>query len=386
MYAVYQGVRPGLSPEDVAGIQALYGARTPDAFQSSGQGTNSTDAIDMTGQLNASGQATLTGVSLATIGDTEYFSVTAPADAGSTLQVGADANGTSLLSPRVTIYNASMQPLASTATPPPTATTPTFKSVKYNRVNITSSPSPARPATSSRPARTNFTSPSPPERTLTTQPNNPPSLTSGLTGDQQVVQALYNDFLGRSGSIQELNGWVAALPSIGQEGVATAIIHSQESLDRIVNQLYETNLGRAADPTGMAYWSNLLEHGGTEEQVLTGLLSSAEFVDRSAALNPGADPTASFIAGLDSVVLHRQQSTAEVANVLGLIPSVGISGVAAAYVDSAEFHSDAIQGLYNNLLHRSASSGELSAWVGSGRDLLSIETLIAGTSEFYRNG
>ena len=109
MYATYHGVAAGLSAGDVAGIQAIYGARTPDADQGQGQGLDFGSAVDLGESLDASGAASVGGVSLATIGDTEYFKVVAPADASGTLQVTAAPAGLSLLSPKVTLFNASQQ-------------------------------------------------------------------------------------------------------------------------------------------------------------------------------------------------------------------------------------------------------------------------------------
>jgi hypothetical protein len=112
MDGIYEGVRSGLSAGDLAGIQALYGPRTPDAFQQQGQGLTPASAIDLTAQLSAAHQATLNNVSLATIGDTEYFSVVAPSFSGATLEVTAAAGNISLLSPQVTILGAAGQTLA----------------------------------------------------------------------------------------------------------------------------------------------------------------------------------------------------------------------------------------------------------------------------------
>ncbi len=105
MYSYYSGVRQALSPYDVAGIQSLYGPRVPDAFQSRGRGTAANNAVDLTGGFDAAGVATLGGLSLATIGGVEYFSVTAPPVAGSTLKVLGQAFGFSLLSPQVSVID-----------------------------------------------------------------------------------------------------------------------------------------------------------------------------------------------------------------------------------------------------------------------------------------
>jgi hypothetical protein len=117
MYTDYGGVRTGLTADDIAGIQAIYGPRQADAYQASGGGTTAATAIDLTPGLNGSYQETVSGVSLATIGDTEYFSVVAPPVIGSQLQVTVIASGVSLLSPRVTLFNASQTPLTSAGNP-----------------------------------------------------------------------------------------------------------------------------------------------------------------------------------------------------------------------------------------------------------------------------
>jgi hypothetical protein len=117
MDPIYGGVRSGLLPDDIAGIQAIYGPRLPDSYQAHGQGVSFASAIDLTNGLNSQEQETLSGVALATIGDTEYFAVNAPALAGLHLQVTAEAADVSLLSPKVTVFDAAQTPLASGANP-----------------------------------------------------------------------------------------------------------------------------------------------------------------------------------------------------------------------------------------------------------------------------
>ncbi len=111
MYGTYTGIRTELAAGDIAGIQALYGPRTADVFQQQGQGLGVSSAIDVTSELNSAHQLTLNNLSLATIGDTEYFSVVAPSFSGATLQVTAAAANLSLLSPQVSILDASGQAL-----------------------------------------------------------------------------------------------------------------------------------------------------------------------------------------------------------------------------------------------------------------------------------
>lgn len=107
MYPSYQGIRTGLSPGDIAGIQALYGARTLDTYQSVGLGTGFSSSIDLSTSLNTTADVTISGVSLASIGSSEFYSFTIPSRASNSLSVTAIASNVSLLSPKVSLYNAS---------------------------------------------------------------------------------------------------------------------------------------------------------------------------------------------------------------------------------------------------------------------------------------
>ena len=106
MYSTYSGVRHTLSSYDVEGIQSIYGPRVADPFQAQGEATSSSSAVDITGKLNSADIAVVDGLSLDAIGDSEYFSVTAPALQGSTMIVNAVANGHSLMSPKVSVIDA----------------------------------------------------------------------------------------------------------------------------------------------------------------------------------------------------------------------------------------------------------------------------------------
>jgi len=106
MYSYYSGVRQSLSAYDVEGIQSLYGPRVADVFQARGQATSAATAVSLNPVLDAAHQGYLGGISLATIGDVEYFSVVAPALNGSTLKVTAQAAGYSLMSPQVGVIDA----------------------------------------------------------------------------------------------------------------------------------------------------------------------------------------------------------------------------------------------------------------------------------------
>ena len=87
-------------------------ARAPDPYQRIGQGLSFSTPIDVTAGLSGSNQAVVSTASLMSIGSTEYFSFVAPAYASGTVQVTAAAANVSMLSPSVSVFDASGKLLA----------------------------------------------------------------------------------------------------------------------------------------------------------------------------------------------------------------------------------------------------------------------------------
>ena len=51
---------------------------------------------------------------------------------------------------------------------------------------------------------------------------------------------------------------------------------------RVVQAAYQQLLGRAADPGGLAYWTNALTAGATDQQLNAALAGSDEYYARTA--------------------------------------------------------------------------------------------------------
>jgi hypothetical protein len=110
MYGCYNGAFSSLGSDDIAGIQAVYGSgRAHDAYNSNGHSNGSfATAANISASIEpGSLTAVVTGLDLTTIGQTEYFAFTAPSSSASTMTVSVQSTGLSLLTPKVTVYNAS---------------------------------------------------------------------------------------------------------------------------------------------------------------------------------------------------------------------------------------------------------------------------------------
>jgi hypothetical protein len=118
MYATYDGVKSGLTSDDIAGVQSIYGGpRTPDVYNSgsASDGTFAT-AANLNSQINTSTETALVqNLDLNTVGQSEYFTFNAPSGTSSTLTLNVQSSGLSLLSPKVTVYASDKQTVLGSA-------------------------------------------------------------------------------------------------------------------------------------------------------------------------------------------------------------------------------------------------------------------------------
>jgi hypothetical protein len=102
-------VYTGLYADDIAGIQAIYGARQADAYDA-GAGNN---GFPTASALSLSGGAVSFNADLTSIADVDFYRVTAPSSFDGTLSVSVDARNLSLLTPKISVYDAAFNLLGS---------------------------------------------------------------------------------------------------------------------------------------------------------------------------------------------------------------------------------------------------------------------------------
>jgi subtilisin-like proprotein convertase family protein len=212
--------------------------------------------------------------------------------------------------------------------------------------------------------------------------------TTRLDPDRKFVQAIYNLALGRPGSPQEWNAWVQLLSQPnGRLLVANDIERSFEARDHVVRGWYQTFLGRAPQNGEEAGLAQAMVNGATEEQVLAVILGSQEYFNHAPSI-PGVGGQATnttFIQALYLQLLNRTPSQGEINAWLTVLAGIGRTGVATAFLGSAEYRTDVITSFYSVVLRRSSppSASEVSLWVNSGFDFLSIEIFFESSTEFF---
>ncbi len=108
MYPSYTTVKRALTTDDSTGIQAIYGARKPDVYNSSGNSNGSFQtAADISSLIDPNAlTAVVNNLDLTTTTSAEYFTFRAPASTSGTLTVNVQSSGLSLLRPAETVYAA----------------------------------------------------------------------------------------------------------------------------------------------------------------------------------------------------------------------------------------------------------------------------------------
>jgi hypothetical protein len=162
------------------------------------------------------------------------------------------------------------------------------------------------------------------------------------------VQTVYTNYLHRAGSVPEVTQWAPLLGPIGQTGVVASIRKTTEAENVLVAGLYQQLLGRAEVGNEGAGWVTMFQQGATEEQVASLFLSSPEFARRANTLS-GVNTNSSndnYVQALYQVVLGRSASVGDVDSWLPSVVGSGRQAVALAFLKSPEFRGDLVNAMY----------------------------------------
>lgn len=205
---------------------------------------------------------------------------------------------------------------------------------------------------------------------------------AGLTADQRFIRVLYLDVLGRAGGQAEIDYWVGQLraPGATAESVVQAIERSAEARERLVRAWYVKFLGREPAPGEPTYWTNRLLAGESEESVVADILGSTEYFNAHGGTNDV------FVRGLYNDLLGRVPSDGEVTYWAGVVAVLGRSGVARAFLTSLEYRGIVTDAYFVALLHRPSSAGERDLFATTPFGLEKLRAIVEASAEFYANG
>jgi hypothetical protein len=198
-----------------------------------------------------------------------------------------------------------------------------------------------------------------------------------LNPGRSFVQALYNEVLGRTGALAELDPWVGVLDTQGRAAVANGIRMSNEALGRVVDQLYLRFLGRQSDSSGQSGWISFLQHGGTLETVEDLFLTAPEYLSHI---------NTDYVQSLYLNILGRRGNSSELTFWNNQIQSLGLAGIASAFTHSSEYRLNTLRLYFQTLLHRTPADTELAPLTNTPLSLLDLEGVVLSSPEFFANG
>jgi Domain of unknown function (DUF4214) len=99
-----------------------------------------------------------------------------------------------------------------------------------------------------------------------------------------MITALYTEVLGRTQAPaqSELSYW---LSHFNVNTIASQFLYSPEGRQYLVGGYYSSILGRPADAPGLAYWTQQLLNGASDENIIASIQSSGEYFLKKASLN-----------------------------------------------------------------------------------------------------
>ncbi len=200
------------------------------------------------------------------------------------------------------------------------------------------------------------------------------------------IQAVYQDLLGRPGTLAEWNAWDPVLVAQGEAGLVRAIASSAEANDRLVSTWYTTLLGRQPQGGEEQGFANALQGGATPEQLIALLLGSPEFYAHAPQV-PGVGGSPSpqaFVKAVYHLLFNRAPRPDELAALTSpAATQMGSLAIVQGLLRTAEYRGLQIGRLYQQFLHRAGSAAEVNAWVGSGLDLGTIAGYLESSYEKF---
>ena len=184
------------------------------------------------------------------------------------------------------------------------------------------------------------------------------SVTVG-TPTERIVEELYETHLGRESDASGLKAWSARIDGgLSVEDAVRAFRSSTEAGLKTVERVYQDLLNRLPDQVGRDNWLRFLQTGKTERDLRAQVLSSREFTS--------SHSREEVVNRLYETYLGREADSAGMANWLARWDAgVDAGTIARAIGSSNEAREVVVDELYQQILAREADQVGRKAWAGA---------------------
>ena len=201
--------------------------------------------------------------------------------------------------------------------------------------------------------------------------------------DTALVEGYYQAILGRAADPGGLATWTQALHYTSPEAVILAILDSDESRSNQVRDDYQFILGRTPSAGEVAGWVSAMDAGWSSSEVASAFLTSPEYTAKTAS-------NEAFVSSLYQVMLSREGDAGGLATWTNALNSrtVTRATIVADFFNSNESRDLAIDALYAELLERPVDPvGQAGfqplASTGTGNDQM-IEAILSSNEFTHR--
>lgn len=198
---------------------------------------------------------------------------------------------------------------------------------------------------------------------------------------QAVVQALYQDVLGRAPDPTGLAGWTATVQSTGNgQVVANGIVYSKERLVTLVSAQYRAALGREPETDGLNNWVGYLERGAGVSDLQIGIYASQE------SLNVlGGGDTATWVGAMYASILGRPAAPSEAAQWTQVALTQGRVRTVTGIAKSSEAGLHRLDAYYVQYLGRHLDPTGAATWLPymNGAGDFQVPGFIGGSIEYW---
>ena len=174
----------------------------------------------------------------------------------------------------------------------------------------------------------------------------------------RYVRSAYGLFLGRDASDGDVSRWSGRVAAGDRADLTRALATSREWSGTRVNELYQSVLGRDAEPSGLRGWVDAIRRGTQLEYVAAAIYGSPERYAISGSSARG------YVEGLYRDVLDRPADAGGRDYWVRLLDrgTRTRTQVAAGFYGSLESRTDRVHALYQEILGRAPDPTGLAHW------------------------
>lgn len=198
----------------------------------------------------------------------------------------------------------------------------------------------------------------------------------------RYICRVYLDLLGRAADPSGKAFWLRKVDrGESRVGIIRKYQTTPEYARRVVDDVYKTFLQRNPDASGQAFWAGRVRKGANPDQIRAEVIGSNEYYTKSGGSSAG------FAAALYQQVVRRPVTNGETASVAAQI-SAGTTrqSVAASLLATRSGDTATVQSIYERYLRRTPPASEVTFWVNrlqSGVTELKIVEATVSSNEYF---